>query len=134
MTTNNKTVTEYDKGIEIMSKIAKEFQARGSQTGTSYFKGKDRLCKVLNSKKGIRIEVNVLVPKAVEDKFKMERLGEGVAKKKHLGTMKYSVVALDDAGSLKELIGHLVKSFEAPIAAEEPKAELPKVDLEKKTS
>lgn len=134
MTTNNKTVTEYEKGVELMKTVAKGFDPRSSQTGTSYFKGKERLCKVLNSKKGIRIEVNVFVPKAVEDKFKMVRLEEGVAKKKHLGTMKYPVIALDDTGSLKELVGHLVKSFEEPTAAakEEPKAELPKVDLTKK--
>lgn len=130
MTTGKSTKTEFEKSVEVVTSLAKEFEARSANTGISYFKGKNRLCKVLNSKKGVRIEVNVTVPKAVEAKFKMEPISIETAKKKHLGSMKYSVVTLDDSGVVKEFIGHLLSSFKATfeVAAEPNK----KVDLEKK--
>lgn len=130
MTQNNQK-TEVEKGLEVISGLVKDFEQRKAETGFSYFKGKNRLCKVLNSKKGIRLELNVLVPEALEKKHIMTRITKEVAKAKHLGTMKYSVIALQDAGALKEVIEAALVAFKAeyepttevkPEVKEEPKA------------
>jgi len=128
MTTVNKTA--YETGVEVINGMAKEFTGKPAAQGVSYFKGKNRLCKILNSKKGIRIELNVTLPEILEKKYQMVSIDEATAKKKHLGTMKYLVVSLQDDKALKEVLTAALKSFKAIHEVEEPK-ETPKVNLEK---
>ena len=125
--TTNANKTEFEKGIEVINLLAKDFSPRVAGSGVSYFKGKNRLCKILKTKKGISLEINVTVPKATENKFKLEALTEKEAKEKHLGTMKYKVTRMDDTKALKEIVTELLKAYkkayeEEPKATEEPKA------------
>jgi hypothetical protein len=127
MTTNNANKTEFEKGIEVINSLAKDFSPREANSGVSYFKGKNRLCKILKTKKGISLEINVRVPKATENKFKLESLTDKEAKEKHLGTMKYKVTRMDDTKALKEILPELIKAYkkayeEEPKATEESKA------------
>lgn len=78
---------------EVRKQIGKDGKIReiSGNTGISFFEGKKRLCKLLNTKKGMTLEVNVNLPKSVEKKFILTKITYAEAHKKHLGTMKYYV-------------------------------------------
>ena len=86
-------------------------------TGTSFFEGKKRLCKVLKSKKAGSVEINVVLDKATEEKFNLNRITAASAKAKHLGTMKY-MATINDLKELPILLKAMVESFKAEAAAE----------------
>lgn len=98
----NDSVAKAIKGTKI---VGKEIS-----TGTSYFQGKTRLCKVLKTKRGISLEINVLLPKEIEEEFFLEKISAATAYKKHLGTMKYHA-KLNDEKALPKLIKSMVEEF-----------------------
>ena len=98
----NEEIVKVTKGTKIVPQEAK--------TGISYFQGKNRLCKVLNTKKGISMEVNITLSKEIEKEFGLERISAATAYKKHLGTMKY-MVRLNDEKSLPKLLKLMVAEF-----------------------
>lgn len=98
----NDSVAKAIKGTKI---IAQEIS-----TGTSYFQGKNRLCKVLKTKRGISLEINVILPKEIEEEFLLEKISAATAYKKHLGTMKY-MAKLNDEKSLPKLLKSMVEEF-----------------------
>lgn len=114
--------TEFELGVEVVTKLAAslEIKPREAGSGVSYFKGKNRLCKINKTKKGIKLELNVEVPKAIENKFKMEKLTEKEAKDKHLGTMKYRAFSLQDTKELTEVIKAALAAYKSLY---EPKVE-----------
>lgn len=110
----NDSVAKVIKGTKI---IAQEIS-----TGTSYFQGKNRLCKVLKTKRGISLEINVILPKEVETEFTLEKISAAVAYRKHLGTMKY-MAKLNDEKVLPKLLKSMVEEFKKlnQVAKEEVK-------------
>ena len=86
-------------------------------TGTSFFEGKKRLCKVLKSKKSLAIEVNVTLDKATEEKFGLTKISYATAKAKHLGTMKY-LVNLTETKDMVILVKAMVTAFKVEQAAD----------------
>lgn len=104
--------TNYELANEAVAKSIKGTKIIGQtiSTGTSYFEGKTRLLKVLNTKKGISLEVNVILSKEIEEEYSLEKISYATAYKKHLGTMKYMVKLNDDKNLLK-LIKAAVEEF-----------------------
>lgn len=104
--------TNYEIANEVVAKNIKgtKIVANEISTGTSYFQGKNRLLKVLNTKKGITLEVNVVLPEEIEKEYNLEKISAAVAYKKHLGTMKYSI-KLNDDKTLNKLIKATVEEF-----------------------
>lgn len=104
--------TNYEIANEVVAKNIKgtKIVANEISTGTSYFQGKNRLLKVLKTKKGITLEVNVALPEEIEKEYNLEKISAAVAYKKHLGTMKYSI-KLNDDKTLNKLIKAAVEEF-----------------------
>ncbi len=107
-----------------------------SKTGYSFFSGKSRLCKVLKTKRGVTVELNVELPKKFAEMDGMETISAAKAKAKHLGTMKHYYRAADDK-QIKVIITEAMKVMKVNlgiVTEEKPKrttASTKKVDLEK---
>lgn len=96
----------------------------GSTTGFSYFKGKKRLCKLLKTKRGVALEINVQLPETVSKLAGMDTISKGQATKKHLGTMKH-MYRSGDAKEVLKIIQAALKVFiteTKEVAKEEAKA------------
>jgi hypothetical protein len=117
----------YEIAVEAVQKAVTGTKIVDSEvsTGTSFFEGKKRLCKVLKSKKSASIEINVNLDKATETKYNLSKISLAVAREKHLGTMKY-MANIHDTKELPGLIKALVTSFKAEQAL--AKAELAKAE------
>lgn len=113
------TVEEVRKAVT-GSKIVEQ----AGNTGTSWFQGKKRLVKVLNSKRGLTIEINVTLPKALEELDGMKKISAVEAHKKHLGTMKYMYKA-PDTKQVSKIIKAAVTQFNKDLAATEAKEQQP---------
>lgn len=92
--------SEFEKSLETIRSLvdkAKDLKLveQEAKTGFSYFAGKKRLCKLLKSKKGVTLEVNVKLPKKFSEMAEVQDISAVMAHKKHLGTMKHLVRAKD---------------------------------------
>ena len=110
---NYEMVKEYtDSKIGKTSKIV----VNESKTGYSYFQGKNRMIKVLKSKKAVKVEVNIQLGKEFlesvkgDDKVIITDISIDLAKKKHLGTMKH-ILQTNDVKSLEKYITYIIKEF-----------------------
>jgi hypothetical protein len=94
-----------------------------SKTGFSYFAGKKRLCKLLKTKRGIRLELNVQLPKKFSDLPEMENISKDLAHRKHLGTMKHLYKSSNDK-EIAQIMVEAIKVFKAEmaLASKEPVA------------
>lgn len=86
-----------------------------SKTGFSYFAGKKRLCKLLKTKRGIRLELNVQLPKKFSDLPEMENISKDLAHRKHLGTMKHLYKSSNDK-EIAQIMVEAIKVFKAEMA------------------
>jgi hypothetical protein len=122
---SNQIKSIYEIAVETITAATKDTKIVATEvsTGTSFFEGKKRLCKVLQTKKAIAIEINVVLDKETEKKFNLNRISLATAREKHMGTMKY-MANIPDAKALPGFIKVLVASFKAEQAAE--KAEFAK--------
>ena len=113
------TKSNYEIANENVRTSIKETKIVESEisTGTSFFEGKKRLCKVLKSKKSLAIEINVTLDKATELKFGLTKISYATAKAKHLGTMKY-LANLTDTKEMAILVKAMVAAFKVEQAAE----------------
>jgi hypothetical protein len=95
--TNQVQKSNFEMAVEMVTKLVKgsKIVAQESKTGISYFEGKKRLVKVLKTKRGLTLEINVSLPKALEQGEGMVKISAAMAHKKHLGTMKYLYKAQD---------------------------------------
>lgn len=89
---------------------------RPSETGVSFFAGKDRLCKLLKTKRGVTLEINVSLPKKLSDLPEMDTISTQMANKKHLGTMKH-LYRSNDSKMIKEIITEALLALKAKIDA-----------------
>jgi hypothetical protein len=118
-------VSESYKSMKIInSLIAKnsglKIVATESKTGISYFSGKKRLCKLLKTKRGVTLEINVSLPKQFKDLAEMETISATVAFKKHLGTMKH-LYKPNDARMIGIIMKEAIAVFRSEIEAEKAK-------------
>jgi hypothetical protein len=88
-----------------------------AKTGLSFFQGKSRLCKVLKTKRGLTIELNVNLPKAeFNDTPGLESISPALAHKKHLGTMRH-VYRGTDMKEVKRIMAAAIKIFQENMEA-----------------
>lgn len=90
---------------------------RESKTGFSYFAGKKRLCKLLKTKKGVRLELNVTLPKKFSDMPEVDNISLAQARDKHLGTMKH-LYRGSDTRHIKSIMAEALKVFKVEAATE----------------
>jgi predicted lipid-binding transport protein (Tim44 family) len=79
-------------------------------TGHSFFSGKKRFGKLLKTKRGITLEINVELPKNIEEEFGLQKISRVMAHKNHLGTMQYCYKT-QDVKNIKKLITAMVTQF-----------------------
>jgi len=121
-----KDISESDKSAAIInSLIAKnptlKIVASDSKTGISFFSGKKRLCKLLKTKRGVTLEINVSLPKDfTKDMTEMESISATTAFKKHLGTMKH-LYRGNDAKLIPSIMKEAIAIFKAEIEAAKTK-------------
>jgi len=96
-------------------------------SGKSYFEGKKRLCKILKSKKGYSVEINVRFDKVIEKEFGLRFIMLEERKVKKLGSMKYfySSNKLED---VKKILKLMVIRFKEELIEEKGKKELEEKD------
>jgi predicted nucleotidyltransferase component of viral defense system len=126
-----KTLAEIRKMIP-----ANKFQEKENKSGVTFFgESKTRLMKMVETKKGLRIEFNVPVSKVTG----LTVLSEEEAKAKHMGTCRwiYSGNNMDD---VKKLVQEAIQKFEPKKRADAkdekdkkdaPKQEAPKQEAKK---
>jgi hypothetical protein len=123
MTQNEKTVvvasqaTESEKALKVIQDLvskAKDLKLveQEAKTGFSYFAGKKRLCKLLKTKRGVTLEINVKLPKELKDLAGLENISTAMAHKKHLGTMKH-LFRSPDSKEIKKIMVEALKVFKA---------------------
>ena len=115
----NETKLNYEVTNEYVgTKIGKSSKIvmNESKTGYSYFQGKNRLMKVLKSKKAVKVELNVQLSKEFLDSVKSDNeviitdISIDLAKKKHLGTMKHMLQS-NNPKALEKYIMESIKVF-----------------------
>lgn len=121
----NVNVLEAEKALkEIRGLVSKEkdlnLVENETSTGFSYFAGKKRLCKLLKTKKGVRLEINVKLPKELSGLDGMESISLAFAKKKHLGTMKH-LYKSQDTKLIPKIMVEAIKVFRSETTATETK-------------
>jgi len=84
--------------------------ATEKQTGTSFFQGNDRLCKVLKTKRGLRIEINVELPEEYVKLPHMESIDEATAYAKHYGTVRH-IYRGEDMKDIKKIMTAAIDIF-----------------------
>lgn len=89
-----------------------------AKTGISFFQGKDRLCKVIKSKRGLTIEINVLLPEILHDIPGLTYISKEEAHRKHLGTMRH-IYKGTDTKDIKKIMSAAVKVFQANMRQKE---------------
>lgn len=89
-----------------------------AKTGISFFQGKDRLCKVIKSKRGLTIEINVLLPDTLHDIPGLTHISKEEAYRKHLGTMRH-IYKGADTKDIKKIMSAAVKVFQANMRQKE---------------
>lgn len=103
------------KDLKLMEQEAK--------TGFSYFAGKKRLCKLLKTKRGVTLELNVKLSDKLSKLPEMENISVAQAHKKHLGTMKHLFRAADSK-LVKDVITEALAVFAKEMAEEKAKEEV----------
>ncbi|MDF2615380.1 MAG: hypothetical protein K0Q47_35 [Sedimentibacter sp.] len=119
------TLTESEKALmAIQSLINRNSSLKivpsDSKTGVSYFTGKKRLCKLIKTKRGVTIEINVALSEDLKKLPGMENISATTAYKKHLGTMKH-IYKAPDSKQVSAIMKEAIALFKAEIEAEKAK-------------
>jgi hypothetical protein len=89
-----------------------------NSSGFSYFSGRQRLFKLLRSKRGVSLEINIQLEKEFTKEFpEMEDISIAKAKAKHMGTMKHHYKA-SDVSKLSKILDKIILTFEDSIKTE----------------
>jgi hypothetical protein len=120
-----KEISESEKSMNIINGLVRKnptlkIVPSESKTGWSFFSGKKRLCKLLKTKRGVTLEINVSLPEQFKTMADMENISATVAFKKHLGTMKHLYRA-NDAKQIQVIMAEAVAIFKKEIEAEKAK-------------
>ena len=103
-----KALNEIESHVQINENL--KIRKQDNASGNSFFSGKDRLCKLLKTKRGISLEINVQLPKELQDLPGMEHISIAIAHAKHLGTMKHHYRS-SDSNSVKTIINAIIEIF-----------------------
>jgi hypothetical protein len=95
-----------------------------AKTGVSFFQGKDRLCKVIKSKRGLAIEINVLLPEEMQGIAGLTHISKTEAHQKHLGTMRH-IYRGTDMKEVRKIMLNAIKIFQANMKQKEAEKENP---------
>lgn len=135
-----KQVTLYDQAMEVVQSLVPKdkFRFNRATSGTSIFDTAEgrgtRLLKVVESKKGLRVEFNVDIAEQLKDVPGNEKMvfSEKDAKDKHMGTCRW-IYTGSDIKKLEDLVKASLAGF-APKVKEpkKKKEEAPKQEAEKK--
>lgn len=120
-------IVEAEKAVKVIRELISktedlQIKEHESKTGFSYFAGKKRLCKLLKTKRGIRLEINVELPDKFANMPEMENISYEKAHRLHLGTMKHLYRAADSR-HIKSIIAEALKSFRKEIEIKEKSKE-----------
>lgn len=109
----------WEKATEIVNELVKgtNFVAQKNATGVTFFEGKQRLVKVVKTKRNLKLEINLPLSKILENKLEkgngiLKRISPQEAKEKHLGTMKYlytDTTEKEVANIVKDLLKNYLK-------------------------
>lgn len=118
-------LNQSEKAVEVIRSLIKsvdglKLKEHASKTGFSYFTGKKRFCKVLKTKKGAKVEINVVLPKKLSSIPEIETISLDKARKLHLGTMKH-ILKSNDEKLIKEVLSAAFKVFVKETQVEEAK-------------
>ena len=103
--------------------------ATENASGNSYFSGRTRLFKLLKSKRGISLEINVVLPKEFcKTLTTMEDISIATAHAKHLGTMKHHYRS-SNANEVCKIIHAILTTFKASIKKEEVKKSIQEIEI-----
>jgi len=107
----------FDQTNDIVKGIAKKCSITNNNTGNTYFiNPKQRLCKVVLTKKNVKLECNIEVSKELKDKINSSQSSEIIdidkdtAKKKKLGTMKNMLIS-SNTEFIKDIIEDMLKTW-----------------------
>lgn len=107
----------YEIAADEVRKIIKRKEFRSlnlvegdTKTGITFFRGKDRLCKILKTKSHLRIEINVELPEEISSISGMEYISPERAYEKHLGTMRH-IYRGNDIKEIKKIMLAAVNVF-----------------------
>lgn len=115
---------------EIRSIVPKDFTEKENKSGVTWFgPSRTRLLKVIETKKGLRIEFNVEVDSKVTG---MICYTKDEAKAKHMGTCQW-VYSGSDVDTVKALVSQAIKGFE-PKKRADSKEEKDKEEMKGKSS
>lgn len=117
--------TEFEKSLKILrNTVTKNPELKlveqEAKTGFSYFLGKTRLCKLLKTKRGVTLELNVKLPKKYDDTPGLQNISAAMAYKKHLGTMKHLYKG-GDASLINSLIKAAIEELTLIVIPQETK-------------
>ena len=117
--------TEFEKSLKILrNTVTKNPELKlveqEAKTGFSYFSGKTRLCKLLKTKRGVTLELNVKLPKKYDDTPGLQNITAAIAYKKHLGTMKHLYKG-GDASLINSLIKAAIEELTLIVIPQETK-------------
>jgi hypothetical protein len=106
----------FEVGVEMVSGLVEgtKFIPQENKTGVTFMAGKQRLVKIVNTKKGLKLEINLELSKNLENKLnesgELMIISKAMAHQKHLGTMKYLYKSIDTT-NLEIAIKDLLKSY-----------------------
>lgn len=108
----------YDLAVEVVTGETKKtkFVPQVNSTGITFMQGKQRLVKVVKTKRNLKLEINLKLSAPMLKKLKELETGEiteiskALAKQKHLGTMKYLYKDTNEK-MVSEIIKDLLKNY-----------------------
>jgi len=121
-----------DFNFELNKSIAeslKDFDARANNSGVTYFGKTGRILKVIETKKGLKVEFNC----AVSSMDGVITLTENEASEKHMGSCQWIYSGID-LNIITGLIEECILNYNSKLAKEKPKKEVKNKSESKKES
>jgi hypothetical protein len=117
----------WEKAVEIVKGLVVEtkFIPQENKTGITFFEGKQRLVKIVKTKKNLKLEINLEMTKSLENKLEkgngiLQKISPALAHEKHLGTMKY-LFTDNSEKDVKEIVTNLLKGYQTENKKQEAK-------------
>jgi hypothetical protein len=98
-------------------------------SGKSYFSGRTRLFKLLKTKRGVSLEINVQLPKEfLKEITGIEDISKATAHLKHMGTMKHHYRS-SNSNEIIKIVSTVIATFKQNIKKEEIKKSIQEVEI-----
>ena len=112
----NNNLLIWESAVKKVEKLVEGtmFIPQQNTTGVTFFEGKQRLVKIVKTKKGLKMEINLEMSKTLVNKYekdlKLTIITPAYAKQKHLGTMKYLFKDINEA-EVEKIVSDLLKNY-----------------------